>query len=498
MRNRFLAVMALLLGAFTGAGEVQAGPRTDLVIGMPVEPPGLDPTIAAPTNIREITQTNVFEGLVRITEAGAIEPLLAKSWDISVDGQTYTFHLQEGVRFHDGTPFDASIVKYTLERAMAPDSTNAQKQVFAPISGIETPAPQTVVIRLSRPSGNFLYHLGWGDAVMVAPASAAGNRASPVGTGPFKFKEWQRGSQVELVRNDDYWQADKLAKLDRVVFRFIADPQAQAAAINSGSVDAFPNITTPELLAQWKDNPRFTIAIGNTEGEIVAGMNNARKPFDDVRVRRALMYAVDRNAVIEGAYSGYGKAIGSHFSPNHPAYIDLTSAIPYDPAKARALLKEAGYPDGFSMTIKSPQMTYASRSAEILVALFADIGVKARVEITEFPAKWISDVFQGKNYEMTIVAQAEPLDIDIYARDGYYFNYNNPAFRELMTRIDRTTDEKARFALYGEAQKMLAEDVPALFLFQWPKLGVWNAKLRGMWQTAPVQVNDLTEVYWAE
>lgn len=497
MRAGLIAALAVLVPLLWANAPVEAAPRKSLVMGMSIEPPGLDPTIAAPTNIREVTLTNVFEGLTRVNEQGQIEPLLAKSWEISPDGLIYTFQLRENVRFHDGTPFDSAIVRYAFERAMAPTSTNAQKQIFTPIDRIETPSPDVAVVRLKEPSGNFLYYLGWGDAIMVAPNSADDNRSKPVGTGPFKFKQWNRGSQVELVRNDDYWQAGK-PRLDAVTFRFIGDPQAQAAALNSGAVDAFPNVSTPELVAQWQNNSRFTVAIGNTEGEIVAGMNNARKPFDDVRVRRALMHAVDRKALVEGAYSGYGTPIGSHFSPNHPAYTDLTGTIPYDPDKARALLKEAGYPNGFSLTIKSPQMIYASRSAELLAAFFADIGVTARIEITEFPAKWIADVYQNKNYEMTVVAHAEPLDIGIYARDNYYFNYHNEAFRALMQKISRATDEKERFALYGDAQKMLAEDVPALFLFQWPKLGVWNAKIQGLWKTAPIPVNDLTEVSWSE
>ncbi len=474
-----------------------AAPRNDLIVGMPVEPPGLDPTIAAPTHIREVVQANVFEGLVRISETGTVEPLLAKSWTVSPDGLTYTFQLRENAHFHDGTRFDSAIVKYSFERAASPISTNAQKQIFLPIAAIETPSPQIAIVRLKRPFGDFLYYLGWGDAVMVAPGSAAENRATPIGTGPFRFKRWVRGSQVELVRNESYWQQGK-PKLNAVTFRFIADPQAQAAAVNSGTVDAFPNIATPELIAQWKNNPRFTVAIGRTEGEVVAGMNNTRKPFDDVRVRRALMHAVDRNGIIEGAYGGYGTPIGSHFSHNHPAYVDMTGRIPYDPAKARMLLAEAGYPNGFSFTIKTPQMIYASRTAELMAAYFADIGVKATVETTEFPAKWIADVFQRKDYDMTIVAHAEPLDIGIYARDGYYFNYRNDAFRQLMGRIDGTPGETQRFDLYRQAEKMLADDVPALFLFQLPKLGVWNAKLKGLWTTTPIPVNDVTETHWTD
>src|SRR5919112_250831 len=471
--------------------------KTSLVVGMPIEPPGLDPTVAAPVAIREVTWVNLYEGLVRIDRNGRVQPLLAKSWEVSPDGLSYSFRLQQGVKFHDGSAFDSTDVKFAFDRARDPKSTNAQKQIFAPIASIETPDPATVVIKLKETSGNFLYYLGWGDAVIVAPETAANNAANPVGTGPFKFKSWTRGDRVELVRNPDYWHKDKI-KLDSVTFRFISDSQAQVAAVKAGDVDAFPNLAAPELFAEFQKDPRFKAVAGNTEGETVAGLNNAKKPFDDVRVRRALMHAIDRQALIEGAYSGFGQPIGSFFSPNHPAFVDTTGVIPYDVAKAKALLEEAGYGNGLSITIKTPQMAYASRSAELISAMLSEVGVELKIIPTEFPAKWIEEVFRNKDYDMTIVAHAEPLDIDIYARDTYYFNFKNDRLKALVAEAGRTADEKARFAKYQEAQKLLAEEVPALFLFQLPKLGVWNAKLKGLWENTPIPSNDVTEAYWVD
>jgi peptide/nickel transport system substrate-binding protein len=333
--------------------------------------------------------------------------------------------------------------------------------------------------------------------VIVAPETAASNAANPVGTGPFKFKSWTRGDRVELVRNPDYWQKDKI-KLDNVTFRFISDSQAQVAAVKAGDVDAFPNLAAPELFAEFQKDSRFKAVAGNTEGETVAGLNSAKKPFDDVRVRRALMHAVDRKALVEGAYSGFGQPIGSFFSPNHPAFVDTTNIVPYDVEKAKALLKEAGYGNGLSITIKSPQMAYASRSAELLSAMMAEVGVDLKIIPTEFPAKWIEEVFKNKDYDVTIVSHTEPLDIDIFARESYYFNYKNDKFKAVLAEAARTTDEKARYAKYAEAQKILAEDVPALFLFQLPKLGVWNAKVQGLWENSPIPSNDVTEVSWTE
>jgi peptide/nickel transport system substrate-binding protein len=486
-----LAAILLLAGLATAEAA-----KTSLSLGMTVEPSGLDPTIAAPVAIREVTWANLFETLVKLDESGHIQPLLAKSWTVSPDGLTYTFQLQTGAKFHDGTPFTSADVKFSFDRARAPTSTNAQKQIFAPMEAVETPDPATAIIRLKQPSGNFLYYLAWGDASIVSPGTAEANRANPVGTGPFRFRTWARGDRVELVRNPDYW--GEKPKLETVTFRFIGDPQAQVAALRAGDLDAFPNLAAPELFADLQKDKRFTAIAGNTEGEIVAGMNNARKPFDDVRVRRALMHAIDRKALVEGAFSGIGQPIGSHFSPNHPAFVDTSGVLPYDPAKAKALLKEAGYEKGLSFTIKSPQMAYAARSAELMAAMFEEVGVEAKIVPTEFPAKWIEDVFKAKNYDMTIVAHAEPLDIDIYARPTYYFSYKNERFNALMAEVAATADEAARNAKYQEAERILADDVPALFLFQLPKLGVWDARLKGLWQNTPIPSNDVTKVYWAE
>ncbi len=490
---------ALVLGSVAagGAALAQGQDRTDLVVGMAVEPPNLDPTTAAPVAIREVTWANLYEGLVKLDRNGEIQPLLAENWTVSDDNLTYRFDLREGVSFHDGAAFTSADVAFSFERAMAPDSTNAQKHIFEPIESIETPGDHEVVITLSEPSGNFLYFLTWGDAVIVSPDSADTNQSDPVGTGPFMFDEWVRGDSVTLTRNPDYWNPE-LPHLDQVTFRFIDNAPAQASALRAGDIDAFPNMGAPELFAEFEQDDAFAAVAGNTEGEIIAGINNQAPPFDDVRVRQALMHAIDRQMLIDGAYSGYGQPIGSHFSPNHPAYVDTTDVLAYDPERARELLAEAGHGDGLSLTIKAPQMSYASRSAELIQALLGQVGVQVTIEPSEFPAQWIEEVFTNKDFEMTIVAHTEPLDIDIFARPDYYFQYENPEFVALIDEISVTADEEARFEMYAEAQRMLAEDVPALFLFQLPKLGVWDANLEGMWEDTPIPSNDVTEVRWSD
>ncbi len=470
--------------------------KTSLVMGMAIEPPGLDPTLAAPVAIGQVTWQNVFQGLVRLDRDGKVQPQLAESWTAAPDGLTYTFKLKTSAKFQNGVPFDSGVAKFALDRARAADSVNPQKQFYTVITSIDTPAPDTLVLHLDKPSGSLLYRLAWPAAVMVEPKSTPDNKTNPVGTGPFKLKNWVKGDRVELTRDPDFWDKSKKIALENVTFRFINDPQAQVAALQAGDIDAVAGLIAGELYSKFQNDSRFATVIGNTELKAVAGMNNTRKPFDDARVRKALMMAVDRNLLIKAVSNGYGSPIGSHYTPNDPGYIDLTGVYPYDPKKAKALLAEAGFPNGFTFSFKTPQMAYASRSAEVLQSMFAEIGVTMNIVPTEFPAKWVSEVLQAADYDMTIVAHAEPMDIGIYARDKYYFNYKNPKFNEVIAKAEATIDDAERAKVYGDAQKILAEDVPALFLYVLPKLGVWNAKLDGLWKNEPIPSNDITEVHW--
>ncbi len=477
------------------AGSAVWAARTDLVMGVVLEPPHLDPTAGAAAAIDEIVYANVFEGLTRINSAGEVEPALAESWDISEDGKVYTFKLHSGVKFHDGTDFDASDVKFALDRARAEDSTNAQKGLFAAIDSVEVVDATTVKVTLKQPQGSFLYNMGWGDAVIVAPESAEGNKENPVGTGPFKFEAWAKGSQITITKNPDYW-GDAVA-LDKATFRIIPDAAAAVPALLSGDVDAFANMPAGDALPQIEADPRFKVVIGATEGETILSTNNKKPPFDNLKVRQAIAHALDRKAIIAGGASGYGTPIGSHFSPANAAYVDLTGTYPYDVAKAKELLKEAGYPDGFSATLKLPPPPYAREGGQVVASQLKEIGINLEIIPLEW-AQWLEQVFKGKDYDLTIVSHTEPNDIGIYARKDYYFQYDNPAFDKVIAELDVTSDQAKRNELYGQAQKILADDAVNGFMFELAKIGVWNAKVEGLWENSPVQANDLTDVRWTE
>ncbi|WP_425483831.1 ABC transporter substrate-binding protein [Hongsoonwoonella zoysiae] len=490
----FLAAVAIGGGILAGAPSADAA-RTDVVLGVRLEPPHLDPTAGAAAAIDEVVFINVFEGLTQVDRDGTVKPALAESWEISDDGTVYTFKLHEGVKFHDGTDFTAEDVVFSLDRARGEDSVNAQKAKFEVIDKVEAVDPSTVRITLMRPAGDFLFTLGIGDAVMVGPETADGNKSDPVGTGPFRFSRWAKGDHIELVKNPGYW--GEPARLEKATFKIIADAAASLAALMAGDVDGFPIYPAPENLPQFEADPRFSVVIGSTEGETILATNNARKPFDDIRVRRAIAHAIDRRAIIDGAMFGFGTPIGSHFAPHHPAYVDLTGLSPHDPQRAKELLAEAGYPDGFKATLKLPPPSYARRGGEILASDLKKVGIELEIIPLEW-AQWLEQVFRGKDYDLTIVSHTEALDIDIYARDDYYFNYDNPEFKALISRLNATTDTVKRYELMRQAQKMIADDAVNGFLFQLAKTGVWNARLKGLWENAPVQANDLTRVYWEE
>ena len=495
MMGKGFAIIAAAIAGLAGLAAPAQAAKDTLVLGMVLEPPHLDPTAGAAAAIDEVVYANLFEGLTRVDSTGTVQPALAESWTISGDGLVYTFTLRQGVKFHNGTAFDCSIVKFSYDRAVAEDSVNAQKGLFAPIAATACPDPQTAVVTLKLPTSTFLFSMGWGDAVMVAPDTAAENKINPVGTGPFKFKQWVKGDRVELVRSNAYW--GKPVALKSVTFKIIADPSAAVAAMMAGDVDAFPNFPAAEALAAFRADPRFAVRIGTTEGETILALNNTRKPFDDVRVRRALAHAIDRQEIVDGAMSGLGTPIGSHFAPHSAAYVNMTSTYPHDVAKAKALLAEAGYADGFSASIVLPPPPYARRGGEVIAAQLAKVGVKAELVPMEW-AQWLDNVFKQSNFDMTIVSHTEPMDIDIYARDKYYFNYQDAGYKALYQKFLDTTDPAARIGVLHDIQRKLAEDEPNVFLFQLAKVGVWNAKLQGLWESSPVQANDVTEVHWVE
>ncbi len=484
---------ALTLAALASVAAAQG--KDNAVLAMVLEPtPGLDPTMAPAAAIGEIVHYNILEGLTKINVNGTVTPLLAESWSMDPDGKSYTFKLRKGVKFSDGEAFDSSDVKFSFERAKAEGSTNkAKKAVFDNITRIDTPDASTVILVLDNADGNFLFRLGENTAVILDPKSAATTATQPVGTGPYTLADWKKGNSVTLNKWDGFRDA-KNVKLKKVTFRFINDPAARVAALLAGDIDAVPRLDAPQSVKQLQADRRFTVAIGSTAGKGIMTINNKKKPFDDVRVRRALMHAIDRKAFIDGVLEGMAQPIGSHMAPTDGGYVDLTGLYPYDPEKAKALLKEAGVATPLNVTLTLPPPQYARKGGEVLAAQLAKVGVVAKIENVEW-AQWLGGTFKG-NFELTVVNHAEPLDFMQYANTGYYWGYDSKAFRDLTSKYAAEGNAKERLKLFADIQKMIAADSVNAFIFNPSAVAVSKKGLKGLWSSSPIFANDLAALSW--
>ena len=477
--------------------EALAQSRKDSVtIAMVLEPPGLDPTTAPSAAIGEIVHYNVLEGLTKIQMDGAVTPLLAENWGHTPDGKTYTFRLRKGLKFSDGSALTAETVKFSFERAKAPGSTNkAKKAVFDNISTIVAHDEHTVILVLDKADSTLPFRLGENTAVILHPNSAAGAASKPVGTGPYKFDSWAKGSAVTLVKWDGYRDAAKV-KLKKVTFRFINDPAAQVAALLAGDIDGMPRFGALTALKQFQGDKRFTVEIGSTAGKGVLSINNRKAPLNDVRVRRAITHAIDRKAFIDGAQEGLGKPIGSHFAPTDIGYQDLTGMYPHNPDKARALLKEAGINGPLNLTLTLPPPAYARKGGEIIAAQLAKVGINAKIENVEW-AQWLSGPFKG-NFDLTIINHVEPLDYaTAYADPNYYFGYDSAKFRGLVATLAATSNGQEKGRLWREIQRQLAEDAVNAWIWNPAQVAVFRKGLKGLWNSSPIFANDMAAVSWA-
>ncbi|MCG2591770.1 ABC transporter substrate-binding protein [Ramlibacter sp. XY19] len=469
--------------------------KDSIVLAMALEPsPGLDPTGGAASSIAEVTLYNIYETLTKINPDGSVTPLLAESWEVSPDLTTYTFKLRKGVKFQNGEPFNAQAVKFSFDRAGAEKSTNKDKRTFANLT-TRAVDENTVVILTKEIDPDFPFLLGQATAVIVEPKSADSNMTKPVGTGPFKLENWVKGSSITLSKWDGYRNAPAI-KLKKATFRFIADPAAQVAALLAGDVDAFPRVT-PRSVEQFKGNGKFQVVVSGSRAKTILAINNKKKPFDDVRVRKAIAMAIDRKAVIQGAGDGYGAPIGSHYPPSAPGYVDTTAINGYNPEKAKALLKEAGVTTPLEVTITLPPPPYARQGGEVIASQLAKVGINAKLQNVEW-AQWLSNTYGGAhNYDMTIISHVEPFDLGNFAKPDYYWGYRSTKFDDMYGKYKTTANAKDRSKLLGDIQKQLAEDSVHAFLYQPQWVTVANKNVKGLWKDMPIFVNDLSSMSWS-
>ncbi len=497
MKTIYRPLCLLLILTLWGSAAIAQSPVKGgvLTVCQPAEPPGLDPTANTAAAIDRVVYANIYEGLVKVDSRGTFLPGLADGWKVSPDGRTYTFFLRKGVVFHNGDTFDARVAKWNLERAADPENGNPHPEYFKGIESIGMPDRHTLQIRLKTVDALFIAHLAEGDAVMLPMGGQTTAKSHPIGTGPFKFIKWIRGDRVEMARFKDYWNPS-LPYLDRVTFRFIGDAAAQIAALKAGDIDVIGYIAAPEAAMLLDRDSRFKVYAGSTTGEVIMSTNNQAPPFDNRLVRQAMAHAIDRQAIIDLVMFGYGTPIGSHWSPTTPYYKDLTGRFPYDPAKARTLLKQAGYPDGFSATIKLPAIySYSRRAGEVIADMFANVGIDLTIEIVEW-GQWIDRIFKKKAFQLTMIGHVEAWDIGIYAKPDYYFQYDSQAFRDAYAMALEAPDEDAKAKWFGRCQEIITDDAVNGFLFSAPSLPAMKAGVMGWWENYPTIAQDCTAVWW--
>jgi len=490
-----LAIVVPALAAAVAAG--QAGAPDGLVVQVSTEPPGLDLTATPASATAAIVHYNVQETLVKVDRTGRLVPGLAERWH-TADSRNYTFFLKRGVRFHNGRPFTAADVKFAIERAMDPATKHPHRNHYDAVGDIIVADDHTVTFSLKSANANFLLTLARQGSVIYPREAVDSLKSNPVGTGPFKMGEWARGDRITLVRNPHY-HVKGLPRLGRVTFRFIPDPNAALAAVKAGDVDASLFGLGPEHVQDLRGDARFQVIVGDTTNDVVMAMNNARKPFTDVRVRRAITHAVNKPEIVKGAMFGMGRILGSNVDPLNPYFVDVSGVVPHDPARARALLAEAGYPKGFDAVLKvAPQYYYTVRTGEIVVDQLKKVGVNVRIEQVEW-GQWLARVYcrppcTEPDYDLTIIGHAEAWDIGNYANPRYYFRYDSPRFQALFRQSEVTLDDRARRDLYARMQRVLAEEAPVVFLYVHPRLAAARKGVQGLWKDLPALAADLSEV----
>ena len=497
-RPAALLLVPVLLATLAATGQAQPAPAGQaLTVQITAEPPGLDLTATPASATATVVFYNIQEALVKVDQHGKLVPWLAERW-YTTDNLNYTFFLKKGVRFHNGRPFTAEDVKYVLDRARNPETRHPHFRHYEDISTIHVKDEHTVTISLKKVNAMFLYNLARQGSVMYPREAVEQLKSNPVGTGPFTLARWDRGDRIVLRRNPDY-HVKGLPKLEQVIFRFIADQNAALAALQAGDVDVVAGVGLgPESVEVVRRSPSLQVIVGESTSDVILALNNSRKPYSDVRVRRAITHAINKDEVLKGAMFGFGRVLGTNIDPLNPYFVDMSRAVPYNAEKARHLLAEAGYPNGFEAVLKvPPQYPYTVRSGEVILGQFAKIGIRVKLEQIEW-GQWLDRIYKNADYDMTIIGHAEAWDEGNYANPGYYFRYDSPRFQEVYRQAQVTLDEKTRRALYLELQKIMVEEAPVVWLYAYPRIVATKKGVQGIWKNLPTPSMDLSEVSWAK
>ncbi len=492
------ALVLLMTAALCGCAGGKAGEGDAITIGIPQDiEDSLDPHTAVAAGTREVL-FNVFEGLIKPDSNGDLKPAIASEYVIDDEGKTYTFTLRDGVTFHNGAPVTAEDVIASIKRCADTSNGDPLVAAFSNIASIDKKDDKTVVITLANPDTDFLCNM----TTAIIPADNIENAGTnPIGTGPYMYVSRSPQENIVLKRYDGYW-GDK-AFIENVTFKIIANPDTIVMNLEGGSIDMFPRVTTAQA-EQLSDN--FEIKEGTMNLVQALYLNNAVKPFDDVRVRQALCYAIDPKEIMDYAFDGRGSEIGSSMFPTFGKYFmpELNDTYNQDIEKAKALLAEAGYPDGFEFTIKVPSnYTQHVDTAQILKEEFKKIGVTADIELIEW-SSWLSDVYSGRDYEGTVIGvDASTLSpralLGRFVSDAgnNFVNFKSAEYDAAYETAVTSTDDAVQTENYKKCETILATEAANVYIQDPAELVAINKKFTG-YEFYPMYAQDISKIKLAK
>lgn len=493
-----ILVLALALTLCGCAGERQGeSTESQITIGIPQDvEDSLDPhkTVAAGT---EEVFFNMFEGLMKADSNGNLNPAVASDYEVSEDMKTYTFILREGVKFHDGSLVTVEDVKYSIERCADTSEGAPLVAAYSNIESVETPDDKTIVITLKEANPDFLASMD----TAIIPASNKTPESVAIGTGPYKFVSHTPQESFVMEKFDEYW--GEAAHIEKVTLKVCANTDTIVMNLNGGTIDMFARLTATQV-SQLSD--KFNVQEGTMNLVQALYLNNAAEPFDDVRVRQALSYAIDKQYILDMTSEGHGTPIGSSMFPAFGKYYmpELAEYYTKDVEKSKTLLAEAGYPDGFTFTIKVPSnYTPHVETAQVLAEELKAINVTAKIELIEWET-WVSDVYSGRQFEATVVG----LDASTVTASALlarfntgnsknFINYSNPDYDAAYQRAENTIDDAERTAAYKECQQILTETAANVYIQDMAEFVAINKKYAG-YEFYPLYVQDYSKLYIVE
>ena len=489
-----VSLMATALCACAGGKAGSADADSLITIGIPQDlDDSLDPHIAEGAGTREVL-FNVFEGLVKPNSNGDLIPAVASDYSINEDGTVYTFTLREGVKFHNGKTVTVQDVKASLDKCAGTESGEPLVAAFSSVKEVNTPDDKTIEVLLNEPDTDFLPNM----TAAILPADHLDASVELIGTGPYKYVSRSPQENIVLESFDDYW--GEKAKIKNVVLKIVADADTIVMNLEGGSIDLMARLSTTQA-SQLSD--KFDIYEGTMNLVQAVYLNNAVEPFNDPKVRQALCYAVDIQQIMDFVSDGKGTETGSSMFPAFGKYYmkELNDIYNTDTAKAKQLLAEAGYPDGFTFTISVPS-NYQQHvdTAQVIKEQLKEIGVTANINLIEWDS-WLNDVYIGRNFEATVIGvDASTLTASAmlgrFVSDSgkNFINYNNPEYDAAYAVAFTSTDDDVRTQKYKECERILAEDAANVYIQDLPNLVALNNKFGG-YEFYPLYVMDFSKLY---